>query len=75
MGLLISILLIALALAYFAAPFWAWFVALSVYLLVCNVSAFVWIPVGVLAVVLLHKKTRVKLITQNLFHFCTHLRR
>jgi len=69
MGLLISILLIVLALAYFSAPLWAWFVALAVFLLAYNVSMLVWIPFGILAVFFLHKRTRVKLITQNLFNF------
>lgn len=69
MGLLLSILLIALALAYFAAPLWAWFVAIAVFVLGCDVSVWMWIPVGILAVLLLHKPTRVKLITQNLFKF------
>lgn len=69
MGFLISVLLIALTLAYFAAPLWAWFVALAVFLLGCDVSLFVWILSVILAVVLLHKQTRVKFITQNLFNF------
>jgi acyl-CoA dehydrogenase len=69
MVLLISILIIALALAYFAAPLWAWFVVIAVYLLGYDASVWVWIPVGILAVVLLHKPTRVKLITQKLFNF------
>lgn len=69
MEILLSVLIVALLLAYFAAPLWVWFTALAVFLLECNVHVWVWIPVSILAVILLHKPTRVKLITQNLFIF------
>jgi len=69
MVLLLSVLLVALALAFFSAPLWAWFVALGVLLLGTGASLVWWIISAVLAVVFLHKETRTKLITQNLFNF------
>jgi len=69
MTLLLSILLISLALAYFAAPLWAWFLALAALLLGTGASVFLWVISLVLALAFLHKPTRVKLITQNLFKF------
>lgn len=67
MGLLLSVILIAIALGFFAAPLWAWFVALGVFLLGCDASLLWWIPVIALAVVFLIKKVRVQLITKPLF--------
>jgi acyl-CoA dehydrogenase len=67
MGLLLSVIIVALALAFFAAPLWAWFVALGVFLLGCDASFFWWIPAIALAVVFLIKEIRVKLITKPLF--------
>jgi len=67
MGLLLLVIIVALALAFFAAPLWAWFVALGVFLLGCDASFFWWIPAMALAVVLLIKEIRVKLITKPLF--------
>ena len=67
MGLLLSVILIAIALGFFAAPLWAWFVALGVFLLGCDASHLWWIPVIALAVVFLIKKVRVQLITKPLF--------
>jgi acyl-CoA dehydrogenase len=67
MVLLISVILIALALAYFSAPLWAWFAALAVFLVGCDASMLWWIPAIGLGVVLLIKEIRVKLITQPLF--------
>jgi len=69
MGLLFSVILVALALAYFAAPLWAWFVALGLFLLGCGAGVFWWVPAISLALVFLHKPTRTKLVTQNLFKF------
>jgi len=67
MAFLISVIIIALALAYFSAPLWAWFTALAVFLLGCDASILWWIPAIALAVVFLIKEIRVKLITQPLF--------
>ncbi|NOR55020.1 MAG: acyl-CoA dehydrogenase, partial [Sulfurovum sp.] len=58
-----------MALAYFAAPLWAWFVALAVFLLGCDASFVWWVLSIALATVLLNKELRVKLITQKLFNF------
>lgn len=69
MELLLSVVIVALSLAFFSAPLWAWFVALGVFFLGIGVSVMWWIPAIALAVVFLHKPTRVKLITQNLFNF------
>jgi len=69
MTLLLSILFIALALAYFAVPLWAWFVALAVFLLGTGASVLWWVIFIALGGVFLHKPTRVKLITKNLFKF------
>jgi len=69
MTLFLSILLISLALAYFAVPLWAWFVALGVLLLGTGASVLWWVISIVLAVVFVHKPTRVKVITSNLFKF------
>ena len=66
MGLLLFIV-VAVALAYFAAPLWAWFVALALFLLGCGASWLWFVPLVAVGAVLLHKPTRVKLITQNLF--------
>lgn len=68
MALLLSVIVVAIGLAFFAAPLWAWFVALGVLLLVTIASVVWWVIAVALAVVLLHKPTRVKLITQNLFN-------
>ena len=67
MGLLLLVIIVALTLAFFAAPLWAWFVALGALLLVAEASVLWWIPAIALGVVLLIKKVRVKLITQPLF--------
>ncbi len=67
MGLLLFIV-VAVALAYFAAPLWAWFVALALFLLGCGASWLWFVPLVAVGVVFLHKPTRVKLITQNLFN-------
>ena len=67
MGLLLSVIIVALALAFFAAPLWAWFVALGLLLLGCDASFFWWIPTIAFAVLLLLKEVRVKFITQPLF--------
>lgn len=69
MAFLFLVFILALLLAYFAVPLWIWFVVLGIFLLGCDASMFLWIPVIVLALILLHKPTRVKLITQNLFNF------
>ena len=69
MTLFLSILLISLALAYFAVPLSAWFVALGVLLLGTGASVLWWVISIVLAVVFVHKPTRVKVITSNLFKF------
>jgi len=68
MGLLL-LLVVAIALAYFSAPLWAWFVAFALFLLGCGASWLWFVPLVAVAGVLLHKPTRVKLITQNLFNF------
>lgn len=67
MGLLLSVILSAIALGFFAAPLWAWFIALGVFLFGCDASLFWWIPAITLAVVFLIKKVRVQLITKPLF--------
>ena len=67
MGLLLLVIIVALALAFFAAPLWAWFAALGVLLLGCGASFFWWIPAIALAAVLLIKEIRVKFITKPLF--------
>ncbi len=67
MGLLLFIV-VAVALAYFAAPLWAWFVALALFLLGCGASWLWLVPLAAVGVVFLHKPTRVKLVTQNLFN-------
>ncbi|MCW8821268.1 MAG: acyl-CoA dehydrogenase [Sulfurovum sp.] len=66
MGLLLFIF-VAIALAFFAASLWTWFVALGLFLLGCGASVLWWIPVMALAVVFLIKKVRVQLITKPLF--------
>ncbi|WP_296824336.1 acyl-CoA dehydrogenase [Sulfurovum sp.] len=66
---LLLLLVAAVALAYFAVPLWAWFVALALFLLGCGASFLWFVLLGLLASVFLHKPTRAKLITQNLFHF------
>jgi len=68
MGLLL-LLIVMLGLAYFSAPLWAWFVAFALFLLGCGASWLWFVPLIALGAVLLHKPTRVKLITQNLFKF------
>lgn len=67
MGLLFSVILVALALAFFAAPLWSWFIVLGLFLIVCDASFFWWIPTLALAVLLLIKEVRTKYITQPLF--------
>lgn len=67
MELLFLIIIIAMILGYFSAPLWAWFVALGTLLLGVEASLLWWIPSLALAVVLLIKEIRVKLITQPLF--------
>jgi len=67
MGLLISFIIVATALAFFAAPLWGWFVALAVFLLGCSASVWWWIPLIALALLFLNKKIRMKCITQPLF--------
>lgn len=69
MVLLMTVLVVALFLAYFSAPLWSWFVVLGVLLAVSGASLLWWLISIVFAVVLLHKPTRTKLITQNLFKF------
>ncbi len=69
MALLLSILIVSLALAFFAAPLWAWFLALGVLLLGTGAGVLWWVVAVALAVVFLHRPTRVKLITNNLFKF------
>ena len=69
MALILSLIFVSILLGYFAAPLWAWFVALAVFLLACDASLLWWIPSVALALVLLIKELRVKLITQNLFNF------
>ena len=68
MGLLL-LLVVAIALAYFSAPLWAWFVIFALFLLGCGASWFWFVPLVAVGGVFLHKPTRVKLITQNLFKF------
>ncbi len=67
MGLLLSVIIVVLALAFFSAHLWVWFVALGVFLLSCDASIVWWIPSIALAVVFLIKEIRVKLITKPLF--------
>jgi acyl-CoA dehydrogenase len=67
MGLLL-LLIVAIALAYFSAPLWAWFVALALFLVGCGASWLWFVPLVAVAGVFLHKETRTKLITQNLFN-------
>jgi len=67
MGLLL-LLIVAIALAYFSAPLWAWFVVLAGFLVGCGASWFWFVPLVAAAGVLLHKPTRTKLITQNIFN-------
>jgi len=69
MLVLLSVLLVMLILAYVAAPLWSWFVAFSVVLFGCGAPVYWWVPTIALGVVFLHKPTRTKLITQNLFKF------
>ncbi len=69
MALLLLVIVVAIGLAFFAAPLWVWFVAVALFLLGCGVSYFWFVPLALVAVVFLHKPTRVKLITQNLFKF------
>jgi len=69
MALIFSLILVSILLGYFAAPLWACFAALAVFLLGYEASLLWWIPAVVLGVVLLNKELRVKLITQNLFNF------
>ena len=69
MALLFSILIVSLALAFFAAPLWAWFVVLGILLLGTGASVLWWIIAIAIAIVFLHTPTRVKLITHNLFKF------
>jgi acyl-CoA dehydrogenase len=57
----------ALALAFFAAPLWSWFVVLGLFLIVFDASFFWWIPTLALAVLLLLKEVRTTYITQPLF--------
>ena len=68
MGLLL-LLIVAITLAYFSAPLWAWFVAFALFLLGSGTSWLWFVPLVALGVVFLHKPTRVKLITNNLFKF------
>ena len=68
MGLLL-LLVVILGLAYFAVPLWAWFVAFTLFLLGCGASWLWYVPLIIVGGVFLHKPTRVKLITQNLFKF------
>ncbi len=67
MGLLL-LLIVAIALAYFSAPLWAWFVVWAVFLVGCGSSWLWFVPLVAVAGVLLHKPTRTKLITQNIFN-------
>ena len=67
MGLLL-LLIVAIALAYFSAPLWAWFAVFTLFLVGCGASWLWYVPLVALAGVLLHKPTRVKLITQNIFN-------
>ncbi len=69
MILFLSVLIVTLALAFFAVPLWAWFVALGVLLFSTGASALWWVISLILAVLFIHKPTRVKLITNNLFKF------
>jgi acyl-CoA dehydrogenase len=67
MGILLLVIIVALALAFFEVPLWAWFAALALLLLGSDASFFWWIPAIALAVLLLIKTLRVKFITQPLF--------
>ncbi len=69
MALILSILIVSLALAFFAAPLWAWFLALGVLLLGIGAGVLWWVVAVALALLFLHRPTRVKLITNNLFKF------
>ena len=69
MGLLLVIIVTAILLGYFAAPLWAWFIALAGVLFIGEASVLWWIQAIVLAAVFLVKEIRVKLITQNIFNF------
>jgi len=68
MALLFSVIIVAIGLAFFAAPLWAWFASLGVLLLGTGASVVWWIVAITLGVVLLHKPTRIKFITQSLFN-------
>jgi acyl-CoA dehydrogenase len=67
MELLFSAIIIAMILGYFSAPLWAWFAALAVFFLGYGVSILLWIPAVALAVILLSKEARVKVITKPIF--------
>jgi acyl-CoA dehydrogenase len=69
MGLVFSLIIAAVLLGFFAAPLWVWFLVLAVFLLGTGASLLWWIFAILLGVVLLHKKTRVKLVSQNIFNF------
>ena len=69
MALLLLVIVVAIGLAFFATPLWAWFVVGALFLLGCGASYFWFVPLPLFAVVFLHKATRVKLITSNLFKF------
>ncbi|HIQ28333.1 MAG TPA: acyl-CoA dehydrogenase [Sulfurovum sp.] len=61
--------IVAIVLAYFSAPVWAWFVVFTLFLLGCGATWFWFVPLVALGGIFLHKPTRVKFVTQNLFNF------
>lgn len=61
-------IVIALALAYFAAPLWAWFAAAAVGLAAVGASVWWWIPLILLGLLFLVPQIRQELVTQPLFH-------
>ncbi len=62
------VIVIIVALAYFAAPLWAWFAAASVGLAVAGASVWWWIPLILLGLLFLVPQIRQELVTQPLFH-------
>ena len=69
MEMIIVLLVLSLMLAWFAAPLWAWFAILAVFLLGTEASLFWWVPSIALALLFLVKALRIRFVTQNLFAF------
>ncbi len=66
---ILSFLLVFLVLGYFSVSLWVWFASFAVFLLLCKASFLWWIIVIALAVILLSKEIRIKVITTPLFSF------